>query len=46
MSADKLAYISFNLTPAASTRQKARAYAFNESSLGRFSACQDATDMH
>jgi hypothetical protein len=46
MSSDKLASISFNLTPAASTQQRARAYPFNKSSLGRFSACKDATDMH
>jgi hypothetical protein len=46
MSSGKVAYLSFNLTPAASTQQRARGYAFNESFLGRFSACKDATDMH
>lgn len=45
-SADKVATISFNLTPAASPEQRARAYAFHESFLGRFGACNDATDMH
>lgn len=46
LSSDKVAHISFNLTPAASTEQRARAYAFKLSFLGRFSACNDATDMH
>jgi len=46
MSSDKIAHITFNLTPAASAEQRARAYAFNLSFLGRFGACNDATDMH
>ena len=46
MSSDKVATISFNLTPAASPEQRARAYAFHEGFLGRFEACNDATDMH
>ncbi len=45
-SADKVAGMSFNLTPAASPEQKARAYAFHESFLSRFGACNDATDLH
>jgi hypothetical protein len=46
LSSDKVAHITFDLTPAASAKQRARAYAFNASFLGRFSACNDATDMH
>jgi hypothetical protein len=46
LSSDKVAHITFELTPAASSEQRARAYAFNVSYLGRFSACNDATDMH
>jgi hypothetical protein len=46
MSSDKVAHIAFDLTPAASAEQRARAYAFNVRFLGRFSACNDATDMH
>lgn len=46
ISSDKIATISFNLTPAASAEQKARAYAFHEGFLDRFGACNDATDMH
>jgi hypothetical protein len=46
VSSDKVAHITFDLTPAASAEQRARAYAFNVSFLGRFSACNDATDMH
>jgi hypothetical protein len=46
MSSDKIEHLSFHLTPAASTEQRARAYAFDERFLGRFSACNDATDMH
>jgi hypothetical protein len=45
LSSDKVAHISFILTPAASAEQRARAYAFNVRYLGRFSACNDATDM-
>jgi hypothetical protein len=46
LSSDKVAHITFELTPTASPEQRARAYAFNVSFLGRFSACNDATDMH
>jgi hypothetical protein len=46
LSSDKISHISFILTPAASEEQRARAYAFNVHYLGRFSACNDATDMH
>jgi len=46
MSSDKVAHITFNLTPAASPEQRAQAYAFKLNFLGRFSACNDATDMH
>jgi hypothetical protein len=45
-SADTVAGMSFNLTPAASWEQKAQAYAFHTSFLGRFAACNDATEMH
>lgn len=45
-SADRVATISFNLTPAASPEQRASAYAFHEVFLGRFGACNDARDMH
>lgn len=45
-SADKVATMSFNLTPAASPEQRAKAYAFHEGFLGHFGACNDATDMH
>lgn len=38
--------LSFELTPAASAEQRARAYAFKVSFLGRLGACNDATDMH
>lgn len=46
LSSDKVAHITFDLTPDASAQQRARAYAFNVSYLGRFGACNDATDMH
>jgi hypothetical protein len=46
LSSDKVAHKTFELTPAALPEQRARAYAFNLSFLGRFSACNDATDMH
>jgi hypothetical protein len=46
LSSDKIAHLSFELTPAASPEQRARAYAFNASFLGRLSACNAATDMH
>jgi hypothetical protein len=46
LSSDKVSHISFILTPAASAEQRARAYAFNVRYLGRFSACNDATEMH
>jgi hypothetical protein len=46
LSSDKVARLTFELTPAASEGQRVRAYAFNVSFLGRFSACNDATDMH
>jgi hypothetical protein len=46
LSSDKVAHLSFELTPAASAEQRARAYAFKVSFLGRLSACNDATDMH
>jgi hypothetical protein len=46
MSSDKVAHITYNLTPAASAEQRVRAYAFDERFLGRFGACNDATDMH
>jgi hypothetical protein len=45
-SSDKVAHLTFELTPAASAEQRARAYAFNVKFLGRFDACNDATDMH
>lgn len=43
-SSEKISHLSFILTPAASAEQ--RAYAFNVRYLGRFGACNDATDMH
>jgi hypothetical protein len=46
LSSDKVSLLGFELTPAASAEQRARAYAFNVSFLGRFGACNDATDMH
>ncbi|MGB6404345.1 MAG: hypothetical protein WBE31_18165 [Candidatus Sulfotelmatobacter sp.] len=46
MSSDKVAHITFDLTPAASAEQRAGAYAFKLDFLGRFTACNDATDMH
>jgi hypothetical protein len=46
LSSDKVAHITFDLTPAASAEQRARAYAFNTKFLSRFGACTDATDMH
>ena len=46
VSSEKLEHLSFHLTPAASAEQRADAYAFNVSFLSRFSACNDATDMH
>lgn len=46
LSSGKVAHLTFELTPAASPEQRARAYAFNVSFLGRFSACNDATDIH
>jgi hypothetical protein len=46
LSSDKVEHITFDLTPAASAEQRARAYAFKVSFLGRLGACNDATDMH
>jgi hypothetical protein len=46
MSSEKVATISFDLNTAASPKQRARAYAFDERFLSRFGACNDATDMH
>ena len=46
LSSDKVEHITFDLTPAASAEQRARAYAFKLSFLGRLSACNDAADMH
>jgi hypothetical protein len=46
LSSDKVAHLTFELTPTASAEQRARAYAFKVGFLGRFGACKDATDMH
>jgi len=46
LSSDKVEHITFELTPAASAEQRARAYAFKVSFLSRLGACNDATDMH
>ncbi|MGC2173222.1 MAG: hypothetical protein WA555_07055 [Candidatus Sulfotelmatobacter sp.] len=46
MSSDKVGHLTFELTPAASAEQRARAYAFDVKFVGRFGACNDATDMH